>query len=124
MFGGVVGDFNEGKERHVGEFTIKSVYIDLDPGHFNWYNIEIEEQSERPNPRSRMAAFYDDRSFRLVIFGGWSNKWLGDAYGLNVGKIVGPDYAISSMDPDKGQLSGGTKVNIKGIGFNEIDSFK
>jgi len=126
LFGGMTGDFEEGKDRRVGSYTNKSVFIDLDPkSGFTWHHIELDDpgsKPEKPLERARTAMFYDDRYYRIVIFGGWSNKWLGDAYALNVGKIVGPDYAITSMDPDKGQLSGGTHVRIKGIGFTETGS--
>ncbi len=127
VFGGMTGDFDEGKERQVGVYTNRIFYVDLDSvAGFTWHNVELDESSgvkpDLPTERSRTSMFYDERFNRTVIFGGWSNKWLGDAYALNVGKIVGPDYAIKSMDPDKGQLSGGTKVTIKGIGFAETGS--
>jgi len=32
--------------------------------------------------------------------------------------IVGPPYAIISISPNQGQLSGNTKLIIKGVGFD------
>jgi hypothetical protein len=40
-------------------------------------------------------------------------------WSLNVSKIVGPSYAITSIDPPLGQLSGGVPVNIRGVGFKD-----
>jgi dynein heavy chain len=36
---------------------------------------------------------------------------------LNVAKIVGPSYAITSSEPGLGQLSGKSKITIRGEGF-------
>lgn len=45
---------------------------------------------------------YDENNRRLVVFGGWYNGWLNDLYTLDVSKIVGPSYAITSIDPPLG----------------------
>jgi len=41
---------------------------------------------------------------------------------LNVSTIVGPPYAIAEIIPKLGQLSGGTHILIRGIGFKETSS--
>jgi dynein heavy chain len=57
---------------------------------------------------------YDERDRRLLVFGGWSNGWFNDLYALNVGKIVGPAYAITAADPALGQLTGNIELAITG----------
>lgn len=53
------------------------------------------------------------------MFGGWSNAWMGDMYSLNVSSIVGPPYAIYTIKPALGPLTGRTKVIINGDGFKD-----
>jgi hypothetical protein len=53
------------------------------------------------------------------VFGGWNNGWFNDIHALNVGKIVGPSYAITEIIPSLGQLSGGVEVLVKGVGFTD-----
>jgi dynein heavy chain len=55
----------------------------------------------------------------LIVFGGWNNGWLNDIYSLSVGKIVGPSYAITDIDPPLGQLTGGVPITVKGVGFKD-----
>jgi dynein heavy chain len=62
---------------------------------------------------------YDTDDARLICFGGWNSGWLNDLYTLNVSKIVGPPYAIESIDPPLGQLSGNVPLKIKGVGFRD-----
>jgi dynein heavy chain len=72
-----------------------------------------------PTPREYSGMTYDGRESRLVVFGGWNNGWLDDMYSLNIAKIVGPSYAITSAEPALGQLSGKSKLVIRGQGFKE-----
>lgn len=62
---------------------------------------------------------YDNNDSRLVMFGGWSNNWLGDMVSLNVSSITGPPYAIYSIKPNLGPLTGKTRVVITGEGFKD-----
>ena len=77
----------------------------------------MPEDEERPPCREYAAMSYDDNNRRLVVFGGWHNGWLNDLYTLDVSKIVGPSYAITSIDPPLGQISGGVPITITGVGF-------
>jgi len=61
--------------------------------------------------------FYDKDNSRIMIFGGWSNKWLGDMWSLNISNITGPPYAIFGIKPKLGPLTGKTLVKISGEGF-------
>ena len=83
------------------------------------YASDPEIFTDMPSPREYCAMAYDGRESRLVIYGGWNNCWFDDIYSLNVGKIVGPSYAITHTEPQLGQVSGGTKLVIQGQGFKE-----
>lgn len=63
--------------------------------------------------------FFDPNDSRLIIFGGWANNWLGDVVALNVSSITGPSYAIYSISPPLGPLTGKTRIVIKGEGFKD-----
>lgn len=58
---------------------------------------------------------------RLVIFGGWANKWLDDVWQINVSSIVGPPYAITKVEPPLGPVTGQMKVTIYGVGFQSTN---
>jgi dynein heavy chain, axonemal len=63
------------------------------------YASDPELFANIPSPREYCAMAYDNRESRLIIYGGWNNEWLDDLYSLNVGKIVGPSYAITHTEP-------------------------
>ncbi|CAK0896865.1 unnamed protein product [Prorocentrum cordatum] len=79
--------------------------------------LEERPKDERPLPREHTAICYDAEEGRLVIFGGWSNKWLDDCWQINVSSIVGPPYAIAAVRPPLGPVSGLQKIQVVGIGF-------
>eukprot|EP00971_Amphidinium_carterae_P062800 1242975-Amphidinium_carterae.1 len=49
---------------------------------------------------------------RLILFGGWANKWLDDSWQINVSSIVGPPYAINAIHPPLGPVTGGQCVKV------------
>jgi len=73
----------------------------------------------KPKARESTALIYDPSDSRIIMFGGWSNAWMGDMYSLNVSSIVGPPYAIYTIKPALGPLTGKTKVIITGDGFKD-----
>jgi hypothetical protein len=46
-----------------------------------------------------------------------------DLYELNVSAITGPEYAIYSITPNLGPLTGNTQCIINGEGFKSTSSF-
>lgn len=60
---------------------------------------------------------YDSDSNRLIVFGGWSNKYMSDLYEINISKVTGPSYAIYDIEPKLGPYTGGTQCLITGEGF-------
>lgn len=55
---------------------------------------------------------------RLILYGGWSDEWLSDLYVLDVSGLVGPPYAVESLEPANGPITGGTFVKIRGLNFD------
>ena len=72
---------------------------------------------EAPPAREDTAIAYDPKTCKILLFGGWSNRWLGDMWTLNVAPIIGPPYAVFNVTPDIGMVFGGTEVFINGIQF-------
>lgn len=70
-----------------------------------------------PRPRADCSMSYVPAGQRLLVFGGWENRWYNDAYLLPIGTVAGPPYAISGLEPAIGPITGGTKVKISGQGF-------
>jgi len=77
-----------------------------------------------PHEREYASMVYDFKNYRLVIFGGWANEWRNDVYALNISSIVGPPYAITEVIPSLGQITGGSQVIVKGVGFKDTADIK
>ncbi|CDI86634.1 hypothetical protein EPH_0074210 [Eimeria praecox] len=73
--------------------------------------------TDLPLPRegATMAYFAEDST--LVVFGGWSGKWLGDLWTCCVSSVVGPPYAVLGLSPPCGPMTGGTPITLRGAGF-------
>ena len=57
-----------------------------------------KKQGEFPEVREDMAYCYHRKSGRVLIHGGWSQKFLDDTLYLDVSSIVGPPYAGTLID--------------------------
>lgn len=121
IFGGESADFNEGAARHFGHYVNSTCFLDMDPANMKWTTIASDPEAQPliPAEREYSSMTYDHKDSRLIVFGGWNNGWFNDLYALNVKKIVGPSYAITSIDPCLGQLSGNVPITITGVGFKE-----
>lgn len=95
VFGGEQLEYNEGAARRFGDYTNSSAYLDLGSIQWTTYASDPEIYTDMPPPREYASMSYDSRESRLIVFGGWNNGWFDDLYSLNVGKIVGPSYAIT-----------------------------
>jgi len=71
----------------------------------------------QPCGREDAAWVWDAKSFSLVLFGGFANRWLGDTWRADVSSVVGPGYACLGISPAIGPVAGGTEVTISGLRF-------
>ena len=116
IFGGESTDYGEAQPRAFGELVNTAYFLDIET--LRWAPIHPEDDVV-PKPREYAGMSYDHRESRLIVFGGWNNRWMNDIYALNVSKIVGPAYAVTSIEPATSQLSGGTTVTVRGCGFKD-----
>ena len=72
---------------------------------------------ERPEARSDATLNYDLRNAKLFLFGGFADQWFGDLYSMDVSSVAGPPYAVTSMTPNVGPVTGHTHVEIRGTEF-------
>eukprot|EP00930_Biecheleria_cincta_P103951 TRINITY_DN9605_c0_g4_i1.p1 TRINITY_DN9605_c0_g4~~TRINITY_DN9605_c0_g4_i1.p1 ORF type:complete len:4232 (-),score=759.91 TRINITY_DN9605_c0_g4_i1:457-13152(-) len=117
IFGGSADKMGEG--RSMGAYDRKIGVLDLGQER-RWLSPATEEKgtSDRPTGREHTAMCYDSGESRLIMYGGWANKWLDDCWQISVSSIVGPPYAIVRVEPPLGPVTGGQKVKIYGIGFS------
>lgn len=113
MFGGSSGDGAESSSIP-GSF-LNSVMV-FNTGTMAWSSPPVK--GEPPHPRADTSIVLDTANNRILVFGGWANRWFSDLYVLQVGEIIGPPYAISSIEPSSGPITGNTKVTIGGYKFN------
>ena len=127
VFGGSVGEFDEGSSRNLGKITNDIFVLDINSMNFEVDSVKIteelaaisEEEKILPKPREHATLIFDKNDSRIIVFGGWNGNWLGDLHSLSVAKIVGPPYAVTECEPNLGPLTGKTKITIRGVGFSE-----
>jgi len=116
IFGGCADLYGEGRtggvfDNRIGVLNLAETLSWDEP------KLESSDPEKRLLPREHSAICYDPEESRLVIFGGWANKWLDDVWQINVSSIVGPPYAILRVEPPLGPVTGNMKVVIYGVGF-------
>ena len=72
---------------------------------------------EIPVARSDATLNYDLRSAKLFLFGGFADRWFGDVYAMDVSSVAGPPYAVTSISPNVGPVTGRTFMEIRGTEF-------
>ncbi|CAM9257232.1 unnamed protein product, partial [Sphacelaria rigidula] len=72
---------------------------------------------ELPEPRSDTQMIYDGTNSRLLLFGGWANKWWGELHVCSVGEVVGPPYSLESVSPGSGAITGATQTTVRHVGI-------
>ena len=114
VFGGTGGEADD-KDAKKGSGAFLGDLAMLATGKDEWTAIEVG--GKLPRARADAALMYEPNSKRLLVFGGWANRWLGDCQAMDASLIVGPPYAVMGVEPALGPITGGTKVTIRGMGF-------
>lgn len=112
VFGGCTGDLNE-TQRLKGEY-VNEVRV-MDTGMLTWAAPEVV--GKPPTPRAEAAVDYNPKSSRMLLHGGWANRWRADGAVLDVGSVVGPPYAVTAVEPANGPITGGQRLLVRGIEF-------
>ncbi len=113
VFGGQThgdGERDASNWRYCADFNI------MDCASKSWMSSKVGGK-HKPTCREDAAWAYDSKTARLILYGGWSDAWLSDLYNLDVSGIVGPPYAVSSIEPTSGPVTGNTLIIIQGINF-------
>jgi len=112
VFGGNSGDLYEGgnpQGKYLNDMCV------LETGSKTWTRPTV--LGNIPSERGETPIVYDPRGSRIIVFGGWANRWYGDLFVCKVADVVGPPYSIDSINPNMGPITGATKCEIKGMGF-------
>jgi dynein heavy chain len=113
MFGGNSGHLIEDNNP---QGTYKSDMLVYEIGRGEWSSPTVI--GECPQGRSDTDMLYDLARGRIVLFGGWANRWFGDVHVCDVLDVVGPPYSVSSISPVIGPITGNTQGSIEGMGFS------
>ena len=126
IFGGSSESFEEGTARKLAKLSNSIGFINikgtLKQSKWNFVQTDIPENN--PLPRENSTMVYDEDQNRLLIFGGWSNKYMNDIHQIAISKITGPSYAIYSIKPVLGPYTGGTVCHLTGEGFIPNRTYK
>ncbi len=113
VFGGNSGDLTSGVGNMQGEF-LGDLCV-LDTGSNTW--SQLQATGNKPCPRADTEIIYDPDLNRLILFGGWANNWFEELCVCDVGGVVGPPYALESISPSTGPITGEKDTIIRGMGF-------
>jgi dynein heavy chain len=111
VFGGNSGNLQEGNPQ--GKYL--NDMLVLDTGETEWSRPSVVGTA--PSERGNTQMVFDAKGNRMVLFGGWANRWFGDVHVCKVAEVVGPPYSIDSCHPAMGPITGGTESTISGMGF-------
>ncbi|GLD91666.1 hypothetical protein PINS_up000199 [Pythium insidiosum] len=112
LFGGNSGDLADSGAAQ-GAY-LNSVLV-LETGSMTWSTPPV--RGELPTPRADTMMVFDDEANHMLFFGGWANRWFNDLHVLNVSEVIGPPFAISSLEPKTGPITGNVKIKLHGFSF-------
>lgn len=114
FFGGLQGAMLES-----GIGVMNNALTIFDCGQQRWLSPPMVHNngSSGPCPRSDASMVLDSKNSRLIVFGGWADRWLDDMFSLDVSKLIGPPYVLTGLVPCTGPITGGTELSIVGLDF-------
>jgi dynein heavy chain, axonemal len=83
VFGGNSGDLNDGgnpQGQYLNDMTV------LETGTLTW--TRPTTLGNVPSERGETQIVYDPKGSRIIVFGGWANRWFGDLFVCKVGEVV------------------------------------
>lgn len=105
------------KEKSRTEWSYRDKVDVLDCRTMTWMASPKLVLGSAPSPREDAAWAFDIKTAKLIMFGGWANDWLDDVHMLDVSGIVGPPYAVVSLEPNEGPMTGRSKLILHGLNF-------
>lgn len=116
VFGGVSGILSDVERK--GRMVDTLAVLESSDTSSQLQRLSLPElEGDKPCARSEASVVYDEKNTRLILFGGWSDKWHDDLFFLDVGEVVGPPYAISDIKPNMGPITGNTLISVFGVDF-------
>jgi len=123
VFGGNSGNLDQSRPQ--GYFrndiqVLECIFKDDNIAQTSWSRPPVV--GNIPSPRSDTEMIYSSDTGKLILFGGWSNKWFGDINCCDVKEVVGPPYnvfSIQSLEWESaiGPVTGNSQMILKGKGF-------
>ena len=77
-------------------------------------------QGTPPPARCDSPLVYHETWQSLMVFGGWSSRWLGDFYMCDIHEVAGPPYTVLSITPAISPITGGTRMTITGLNYKAV----
>ena len=122
VFGGNTGDLSDAA-RPQGTYKNDMQVLECTPEDPAWDRPDV--CGIIPKPRADSEVVYYPETGRLVLFGGWANRWYGDLYTCKVDEVVGPPYNVNQIESFEwsnpiGPITGESKMTISGEGFSSV----
>ena len=122
IFGGQAGSAARTDWKYINSLNC------MDLGRLEWMASDSSGasfcQGTFPSAREDCAYVYDRKNNRVLVHGGWADKWFSELYYLDVSSIVGPPYACYSLIPCEGPMTGQTPIKLIGEDFSPAASIK
>ena len=116
IFGGISGELDTSRPQ--GLYCDDLMVFDV---HTSLWGKTITT-GDHPISRADTEMIYCASFGKLILFGGWSNRWHDDVCACDVSQIVGPPYTISAIESCDwkraiGPITGNSSMILKGSEF-------
>ena len=123
VFGGNSGELDT--DRPQGTYQNDIQVLECTPEDPEW--ARPDTVGNLPTPRADSEVIYSSESGKMLLFGGWANRWFGDLYTCKVDDVVGPPYNVNGIESYEwsnaiGPVTGESKMTLFGEGFKSANS--